>query len=266
MNISISVLGCGWLGFAVSKHLTSLGYLVKGSTTSPDKMKTLDSYGIKPYNLAFEPELRGESGDFWESDILMIMIPPQVRAGSALHPAQIQNLIKNLSNHTPRVLYTSSTSVYPELNQIADEYSEVVQDSVIIKAENLLKSHFQADLSIFRLGGLMGYGRIPGKYVAGKKGLDTAEIPVNFVHRDDIIRIIELYLVRNLWGEIFNVVAPIHPLRKDIYRRNSTEFGYEMPEFIHNPFPKYKIVSSQKLIDTLNYTFQYPDPIEFKYD
>ena len=44
----ISILGCGWLGFPLAKALLSKGLSVKGSTTSSEKLATLEKAGITP--------------------------------------------------------------------------------------------------------------------------------------------------------------------------------------------------------------------------
>ncbi len=112
----------------------------------------------------------------------------------------------------------------------------------------------------------MGYDRVPGKYFIGKKDLNTGSIPVNFVHRDDVIGIIYEVIRQDKWNEIFNVVAPEHPVRKDIYISNAQDFGWAAPSFLEGTTPDYKIVSSNKVIRELNYRFIYPNPLTFKYD
>ena len=44
----IGILGCGWFGFALAKALLAKDYLVKGTTTSEDKLATLKKAGIEP--------------------------------------------------------------------------------------------------------------------------------------------------------------------------------------------------------------------------
>lgn len=45
----ISILGCGWLGFPLAKALLLKGFSVKGSTTSSEKLATLEKAGITPF-------------------------------------------------------------------------------------------------------------------------------------------------------------------------------------------------------------------------
>jgi len=74
---TISILGCGWLGFPLAKELMNDGYFVRGATTSADKLKNLESEGIDPYLVHFNPKLFSDRGeDFFKSECLFINIPP----------------------------------------------------------------------------------------------------------------------------------------------------------------------------------------------
>lgn len=265
MSRTISILGCGWLGLPLAKYLIAQGYAVKGTTTTVEKMTALAGQGIQPYLIAFNPMPQGENlTNFLDADILLINIPPQARKGADFHTTQINSLVQFLPL-SQKTIYISSTSVYPENNQIATEISPTIANHVLIRAENSLQIHLGKQLTVLRAGGLMGYDRIPAKYFAGKKGLTTGDIPVNFVHRDDVIGIIAAVITQNRFGELYNVVAPQHPKREELYRRNCADFGYEQPEFVENPHPSYKIVSSERLICDLGYTFVYPNPLAFRY-
>ena len=50
----ISILGCGWLGLPLAKALLENGFLVKGSTTSVEKLSVLENSGIHPFLIALE--------------------------------------------------------------------------------------------------------------------------------------------------------------------------------------------------------------------
>ena len=54
---SISILGCGWLGLPLARQLIKLGYSVKGSTTSPEKIQILKGSQIDGYNREFRSHL-----------------------------------------------------------------------------------------------------------------------------------------------------------------------------------------------------------------
>lgn len=273
----VSILGCGWLGLPLGKALADKGYGVKGSTTSPTKLALLAKDGIRPFLIDFRPTPSPDDypgndlEDFLTADLLVINLPPKVEArGEDFHVRQIQHLCRLLPTTPVRhLLYVSSTSVYPDLNREVDE-SEVLpregSNLTLLRAENLLRSLEPAmGVTILRCGGLMGYDRMPGKYVAGRKGLTTGEVPVNYVHRDDVIAIILETIRQPDGGRLFNVVAPLHPTRREVYLQNTAQFGLLPPEFSDTPGQPFKLVSSEKLRQTLPYEFLYPDPLHFYY-
>lgn len=269
---TISIIGCGWLGLPLGAYLSEKNYLVKGSTTHVDKLAILEENGIEPFLLKLNPQLKCEYVDnFLDSDILIINIPPRISVQKTdAHVEQIANLIAAVKKSPiKKIIYISSTSVYPELNrEVVEEDVATPENSAsptMVKAENLLKN-FAADVTILRSAGLMGYDRIPAKYFAGWKGLTTGNIPVNYIHRDDVIRIIETVIEKEIWGDTFNIVSPIHPIRKEIYTRNCEELGFEMPEFV-NPAEAspYKIISPAKWLTRSEYHFLFKNPLDYFY-
>ena len=54
---TISLLGCGSLGFPLALDLLNEGYHVKGSTTTASKIYKLKQYGITPYLINIEDVL-----------------------------------------------------------------------------------------------------------------------------------------------------------------------------------------------------------------
>lgn len=273
---TISIAGCGWLGAPLARNLLAEGYTVKGSTTSPEKKSVMKDVGILPYVLTLTPELnRQEPQDFFDTDLLIINIPPKTRTeGQDYHPRQIEALAAQIeSKHIKHCIYVSSTSVYPASGAGEEVTEEDTNDPdksrhpAIWHAEERLWQLSDLRLSILRCGGLMGYDRIPGKYFAGKKDLTTGHIPVNYVHRDDVIKVILEVIQKGYWNQTMNVVAPEHPSRKEVYLKNAEEFGYEKPTFKEGSQEQeeYKVVSSRKLIEEFGYDFIYPDPLHFPY-
>ena len=281
ITMKISILGCGWLGLPLGKFLVGKNHVVKGSTTSEDKISLLSSIGIEPFLIKFSPQMDaiqssayrltefnyGNSiSQFLDSEILIACIPPRAgRFGEDFHVQQVQSLLKHLPKSSIKsIIYTSSTSVYPELNQEMTEDDEVHENHALIKVENLLKT-LTKNVTILRCGGLMGEERIPAKYFAGKV-ISTGKIPVNYVHQDDIIQIITMILEKGFWNETFNVVSPEHPIREQVYLKNCADLGFEKPIF-EEPTEQipYKIISPQKLILRTGYRFKYLNPLDFRY-
>ena len=265
--MKISILGCGWLGLPLGKYLVENGHSVKGSTTSESKITLLSAAGIESFLLKFSPQIEDINiVNFLTSEVLIICIPPRAgKFGEDFHVQQIQSLMEYLPSSTIKsIVYTSSTSVYPDLNREITEQDEVIENHTLIKVENLLKSLPQ-NVTILRCGGLMGGERIPAKYFAGKT-INTGQIPVNYVHQADVIQIITMILNAGFWNETFNVVSPIHPIREEIYLKNCEEFGFEKPIF-EEPAEEipFKIISPQKLILKTGYEFLYANPLDFRY-
>jgi nucleoside-diphosphate-sugar epimerase len=278
--MKISILGCGWLGLPLGKYLVKNGHSVKGSTTSDSKIALLSEIGIEPFLLKFSPQIEVSSSplsvssqtttaiiqSFINSEVLIICIPPRAgKYGDDFHVQQIESIIEYLpSSSIKSIIYTSSTSVYPDLNREVTEEDEVIENHALIQVENILKSLPQ-NVTILRCGGLMGEERIPAKYFAGKT-INTGKIPVNYVHQEDVIQIIKMILEQGFWNETFNVVSPEHPIREEIYLKNCEELGFEKPIF-EEPLEKipFKIISPKKLIQRTGYEFLYANPLDFRY-
>ena len=141
--MEISILGCGWLGLPLGKYLVENGHSVRGSTTSESKLSLLSEIGIEPFLLNFSPQIEGDNLDnFLNSEILIICIPPRAgKFGEDFHVQQIESLLEYLPSSTIKsIIYTSSTSVYPDLNREVTEDDEVIESHALIRVENILKT------------------------------------------------------------------------------------------------------------------------------
>ena len=273
---TVSVLGCGWLGSPLARRLLSEGFTVKGSTTRTEKLSVMKGVGIMPYLLRLDPELQSSADDFFETDLLIIDIPPRTHdKGDHFHPEQIRAIAEEIKKYSIRhCIYISSTSVYPNLEREVKEEDAGTLDSkaeeeggnkALLEGEEILKSLPNLQLSILRCGGLMGYDRVPGRYFAGKKELRTGKVPVNYIHRDDVIGIILQLIQKQYWNETINAVAPLHPNRQEVYEQTARELGFEPPTFAGAEAKDYKVVNAEKLQKDLGYEFIYPNPIQFPY-
>jgi nucleoside-diphosphate-sugar epimerase len=97
----------------------------------------------------------------------------------------------------------------------------------------------------------MGYDRIAGKYRTQKVLLNVS---TNYVHRDDVVAIIELCIERNIVGEVFDMVAPLQCNKKVLFRQNEKQFGFEKMEFIQSDEVQITL-SSSVLCKVLGYRF-----------
>jgi nucleoside-diphosphate-sugar epimerase len=264
---TVSILGCGWLGLPLAEFLIGKGYRVKGSTTTRSVLDVMKSCGIEPHYLVIDPGLRGEGlEEFFNSDVMVVNFPPERRDDIAdYHPEQIRSLIARLDESpVKKVLFASSTSVYPDLDRevTEDESSLPVKQSgiALLRAEKLLAGSSSFVTTIVRFGGLIGYDRMPGRFLAARKNIPGGGSPVNLIHRDDCVEILYRIIGQNLWGVILNACADEHPLRKDYYTAQALRLGLDPPEFNESEKTGYKIVNSSRLKKLLGYSFKYPDP------
>jgi nucleoside-diphosphate-sugar epimerase len=254
---SISILGCGWVGMALGADLSKKGYLVKGSTTQESKFESLQSAGIAPYLIHFNPSLVSiNAGDFFDSDVLVITIPPRRKSGlTDAYLQQLDSIATHVLNGTTRkIIFISSTSVYPEQNTIVTE-QDADTESYLYKAESILRLRSELKTTVVRFGGLIGPGRHPGNFLTGKKELKGANNPVNIIHQQDCIEIIRTIIDHEMWGEVFNACSDRHPTKKEFYTAASIELGLNQPEFSEDDNSPFKVVSCEKLKRLLNYRF-----------
>lgn len=149
-------------------------------------------------------------------------------------------------NRDTQVIFLSSISFYDA-------------KPLVVEGEKLVQLLCK-DVIILRLGGLMGYDRIAGKYSAGKV-LDF-NVGTNYIHRDDVVGIIKKVIAKNMRNEIFDVVAPIQSTRKEIYLKNAKTFGFKETKFLHSKKDG-KALFPTKVLQLLEYTFIKKDVTTF---
>lgn len=260
----ISILGCGWLGMPLAKHLLLNGYSIKGSTTTEAKLEILKNEGISPFLISLQAnDISHEIVDFLEnSEILIINIPPGLRGSSG------ESFVSKMDNFIPfiekssvkKVIFVSSTSVYADENQIVTEETipnpETESGKQLLEVENLLLQNTYFQTTILRFGGLIGEDRHPINFLAGRNNIENPEALINLIHQVDCIEIIHKIIEKEVWNTVFNAVAPYHPTRKKYYTEKALELNLTPPQFNENQPSVGKTVSSNKLIEVLNYEFK----------
>ena len=269
----ISILGCGWLGLPLAKKLIEKGNSVNGSTTSESKLSILKDAGINPFFVilngveeTFESESISETiNDFLaESEILIIDIPPKLRANTDssrnVFVEKIENLIPFIEKSTiKKVLFVSSTSIYGDQNDLITEETnpnpETESGKQLLLTEAILQKNQNFESTILRFGGLIGEDRHPVKFLAGKENLENQDAPINLIHQNDCINIIEAIILQSKWNEVFNAVAPFHPSRSSYYTQKAKEQNLVLPKFSAEKSNIKKIISSEKIENILKYQF-----------
>jgi len=220
-SLNISILGAGWLGKPLAKALQT-----------QHKVKT---------SLRDREILQGT--DFYSCDVLIISLPPREN-----YLQNIKNILEQTSQKT-QIILLSSTSVYSQKRQ--GKMQLLGEDALINAYKNYL---------ILRLGGLMGYDRIAGKYTQGKEV--ASDSYTNYIHRDDVIQIINALVGCKVQEKIFNLVCPEHTSKKEVYDKNAKLFNLGKTRFLSLEM-KGKKISSKKVRDFLKYEFIYKSPLDF---
>ena len=130
---------------------------------------------------------------------------------------------------------------------------------LVLEAEVLLKA-LHPKVTILRLGGLMGYNRIAGKYTAAKTAIVDSK--TNYVHRDDVVDIIESIIEQKVEGEMLDIVAPLQSTKKRIFTQNAKQFGFEKTGFLEG-LKAAKVLNPIKLCKVLDYRFIHRDVHNF---
>ena len=260
----INILGCGWLGFSLALNLISRGFAIKGSTTSPEKMRVLKVAGIDPFLVQFDqtlPEPKLES--LLDGEILIVSVPPGRRTAEG--PDNYKRMGEILSSQIPKsrvskLIFISSTSVYSDGNQEYTESSEISPETlsgkVIAEVEKSLLA-LPMNVIILRLAGLFGLGRSPGRFFSGKTNIPNGLAPVNMIHQDEVIGIINALIDSDTAKGVFIGSTPSHPSKQEFYTLAARLDKLPEPNFIQERL-NWKIVESERVEKELGFSYKFP--------
>ena len=260
----IAVLGCGWLGLPLAKSLIKKGFTINGSTTSKEKISILKAVKIRPFLIVLGENKIADEIDLFldKSDVLIIAIPPKLRSESSENfVSKIQNLIPFIENSSvKKVLFVSSTSVYADDNKVISEADKPHPDTEsgkqLVQVEHLLQNNKNFQTTVVRFGGLIGEDRHPITFLSGRKNIENPDAPINLIHQEDCIGIIQSIIEKKYWHETLNAVAPFHPTRKTYYTQKAIELNLLLPEFDESKPSVGKTILSNKIETILNYQFK----------
>ncbi len=224
----LSILGCGWLGNAIKE--------------------TFEAKDNTVYCLTHDIGMN-HFCQMYDCSVFIFAIPPTSKDYLEVIEETIYCFDKE---KMPFIIFISSISYYDN-------------NPLVVEAEKLLKDTLathtlDTKMVILRLGGLMGYDRIAGKYSAGK--ILEGNSSTNYVHRDDVIGIIENLISQRLTAGVYDVVAPIQSTKKEIFTQNARKFGFKKTTFKDVTLSS-KTLSPKRISDKLSYSFKKPDVKEF---
>ncbi|MDJ0367066.1 NAD(P)H-binding protein [Hymenobacter sp. H14-R3] len=264
---AVAVLGCGWLGLPLAKHLLAQGHRVLGTTTSPEQLPLLAAQGI-------EAQLLQLGSDFTATDearltsllsqvtTLVLNVPPRAAVAGG-YPQLLRPVHRAVAAaRVQAVLFVSTTGVYPDEPRLMHETDAVsTRDAAsdVLRTEgHFVPRYGQWKSTVVRLGGLMGPNRAPGRFLAGRQNLPQGDAPTNLLHLTDAVGVLSTIISQDIWGHTLNVCAQSHPLRREFYPAAATYIGLEPPTFQAGGSSS-KLIDSSRLRSLVPYTFQHDD-------
>ncbi|PVZ87162.1 NAD(P)-dependent oxidoreductase [Serratia sp. S1B] len=266
----VAIIGLGWLGMPLALSLMSRGYEVVGSKTTPDGVEAARMSGVECYQLELVPQLVCQADDLEQLlrvDALVVTLPAsRTVEGSRGYFDAVQMLVDSaIAYAVPRIIFTSSTSVYGDASGSVNEDSPLhpVTSSGCVLAELELWLHQLPNTSvdILRLAGLVGTERHPGRFLAGKVDVKGGAQGVNLVHQDDVIAAIQLLLQLPTGGHVYNLCAPIHPAKREFYPLVAQQLHLPPPRFAEEREQEGRLVDGSRICRELGFAYQHPDPI-----
>lgn len=264
----ISLLGCGWLGFPLAINLLSEGYRIKASTTTEGKLDVMSKAGIDPYLVHFSSSSpTAQFKPLLEAHTLIISIPPGRNNPEGFE--SYRQMVRALCKEVPgtgiaHIILVSSTSVYPEVNDMVDEFTAIDPDTEsgkLMEQTEALISNLPVNVIIVRLAGLIGPQRMPGRFFAGKNNIPNGLAAVNLIHRNDAIRLILLLIKNDHASGIYNGCAPSHPSRTEFYTLAAQKENLAAPHFINEKI-RWKTVVSKRTME-LGFKFEFSSLMQF---
>lgn len=250
---SISILGCGWLGFPLAKALLLKDYKVKGSTTSHQKLNPFLSHGIDPVIIQLNSLNENILADFLNADYLVIAIPP-----SSIDLKKLEVVLQIASKQKiQKLILISSTGIYHDTNSEIDENNLAALDheSKLFQVESLVTSFPDLNPVTLRMAGLIGYDRQPVRYGKSPKVKANPNGRVNMIHQDDAVNVIVKVIESDLKNETFNCCTDQHPTKKEFYTKLAEINDAEIPVFDTVTNDSFKIISNQKVKQMLDFKF-----------
>ncbi len=266
IKMTISILGCGWLGLPLAEKLLQKGYSVNGSTTTSEKIEIIEKKGIDAFYIELtEEKVKGEVFSFLDgAEVLIVDIPPGLRKKTdASFVKKIQLFIPKLElSSVEKVILVSSTSVFedeenfPEYTEASTPNGKSSSSQQIQEVEKLFQHNSNFKTTVIRMGGLLGENRHPVKFLARRKDIANPEAPVNLIQQQDALNLIMQTLQQEKFGEVYHGVYPLHPSKEEYYSAKAKDFNLEPPKFNSSSVSIGKKISSAKTQKELEFTFR----------
>ena len=268
--MKIAIIGAAYTGLATAKYFKSLGHNISVTTTKESRREELEEVADKVTvmfgsdqekmkELLFDQEILvlTVAGGMVEKDGKTIMDPDLYRDAYVGTAESVVNAIGSDSS-LRQIIFTSSLNAYGDGGG-ADEITEEIEanplnpfQEVYVTTEGLLRGleNDQLGVCIFRTGTIHGPGREWKNQLAlmsGQKIPFDGSSDAMIVHRDDVVRAIEMAINKNLNG-LYNLFNEVKTSKAEFFAQVCDEQGLDHVEWL-NLSPGPKNVSNQKIKD-----------------
>ena len=268
--MKIAIIGAAYTGLATAKYFKSLGHNISVTTTKESRREELEEVADKVTvmfgsdqdkmkELLVDQEILvlTVAGGMVEKDGKTIMDPDLYRDAYVGTAESVVNAIGSDSS-LRQIIFTSSLNAYGDGGG-ADEITEEIEanplnpfQEVYVTTEGLLRGleNDQLGVCIYRTGTIHGPGREWKNQLAQMSG---QKIPFDgssdamIVHRDDVVRAIEMAINKNLKG-LYNLFNEVKTSKAEFFAQVCDEQGLDHVEWL-NLSPGPKNVSNQKIKD-----------------
>ena len=268
--MKIAIIGAAYTGLATAKYFKSLGHKISVTTTKESRREELEEVAdkvtvmfgsdqdkMKELLVDQEILILTVAGGMVEKDGKTIMDPDLYRDAYVGTAESVANAIGSDSS-LRQIIFTSSLNAYGDGGG-ADEITEEIEanplnpfQEVYVTTEGLLRGleNDQLGVCIFRTGTIHGPGREWKNQLAQMSG---QKIPFDgssdamIVHRDDVVRAIEMAINKNLNG-LYNLFNEVKTSKAEFFAQVCDEQGLDHVEWL-NLSPGPKNVSNQKIKD-----------------
>ena len=268
--MKIAIIGAAYTGLATAKYFKSLGHNISVTTTKESRREELEEVAdkvtvmfgsdqdkMKELLVDQEILILTVAGGMVEKDGKTIMDPDLYKDAYVGTAESVVNAIASDSS-LRQIVFTSSLNAYGDGGG-ADEITEEIEanplnpfQEVYVTTEGLLRGleNDQLGVCIFRTGTIHGPGREWKNQLAlmsGQKIPFDGSSDAMIVHRDDVVRAIEMAINKNLNG-LYNLFNEVTTSKAEFFARVCDEQGLAHVEWL-NLSPGPKNVSNQKIKD-----------------
>lgn len=274
-STSVGIIGCGWLGKVLAINLLAKNISVLATSSKLDNVAQLNQQSIISQQLTLPAEAtKLVQHDVFTKQSIVIAITPQFRLGRTDYADKITQLVNTAQQRglVERIILLSSTAIYDGLAGTVDEESSLNMTTekvqILYAAEQAVLNFSKQEAKqgiVIRLAGLVGPERHPGKFILANKTLSNSAAPVNLIHQQDAVGLIESLLQTpfaqvNNSQAIFNGVSDTHISKQQYYQAAAKALRIDAPFFAQEQTNETRrIVSGEKVKHVLNYKFVYPD-------